>query len=146
MTKPWPFIFKNTVVAFFVDLPPPPNVDFSLSKSCSCIHQCKRALRANLVRVCANTASRHPQPARRGRRRPLPDTDPFLESVPARTGVLEQLPADRQHHLAQEVVTAEDVAVPDGHPECSALQLGDRCGKLPQRGPALSQRLTRRAC
>ena len=49
---------------------------------------------------------------------------PVLEPVPPGRGVVHGDALQRQHHLPQEVVPAEHVAVPDRQPHRAALDLG----------------------
>ena len=44
--------------------------------------------------------------------------------------VIQRKGAHWQQHLAQKVVTAEHVTVPDGHPESAAPELRERCWEL----------------
>ena len=62
------------------------------------------------------------------------ETYPVLETVPLGGRVIKHLAGHRHHDLAQEVVAAEHVGVPDRDPHGPSLHLPARHHELKHRG------------
>ena len=68
----------------------------------------------------------HPQGINHTGGKMAADSYPIFQFVPLGCRIIESVVIQRNGHLAEEIVAAERVIVPDRHPECPCLQLALR--------------------